>query len=239
MATGHELVELARKHVGERYVNVLVPKNNPRWTGPWDCAEFASWCVYQVTGQLYGCIDDRADPATAEAYTGGWRNDAKAKGTIIAWDRAASIEGAFVLRYPSAPGAMGHIAMCDGRGGTVEAHSTARGVVADRVTGRRWDAGILVPGVTYDTAAPAVVVAPPASVVYRLTAPPMTGPKVKEIQERLQALGFNPGPVDSEFGPLTHAAVAAFQHVRSLVPDGEVGAVTAAALGVDLAAPGR
>jgi N-acetylmuramoyl-L-alanine amidase len=42
MATGAGMVERARQHIGERYVNVLVPKNNADWKGPWDCAEFMS-----------------------------------------------------------------------------------------------------------------------------------------------------------------------------------------------------
>jgi hypothetical protein len=41
-----------------------------------------------------------------------------------------------ILRYPPAPGKMGHIAICDGEGGTVEAKGHAYGVVADTVHGR-------------------------------------------------------------------------------------------------------
>ena len=59
-------------HMGEAYENVLVPKNNANWRGPWDCAEFMSWLVYQEGGFLYGCIDDGGNPATIEAYTGAW-----------------------------------------------------------------------------------------------------------------------------------------------------------------------
>jgi N-acetylmuramoyl-L-alanine amidase len=234
MASGQDLVDLASRHIAEKYANVLVPKSNPRWTGPWDCAEFASWCVFQVAGVLYGCIDDHADPAIADAYTGAWERDGKDQGEMIAVDRAATIAGAVVLRYPPMPGAMGHIAFCDGRGGTVEAHSTARGVISDTVAGRRWDTGILVPGLLYDACVPQGPVAPPRTAVYRLVSPPMAGPEVRKIQERLQALGIDPGPIDGEFGPLTHAAVVAFQQLRGLVPGGEVGPHTAAALGITL-----
>lgn len=56
--SGNDLIRLARKHVGERYVlGTLVPKDNWEWKGPWDCAEFASWLVYQASRQLYGCDD--------------------------------------------------------------------------------------------------------------------------------------------------------------------------------------
>jgi len=68
-ATGDKLVQLASGHVGEKYVlGVLVPKNNPNWEGPWDCAEFASWVTFQCAATLYGCNRDFGDPATADAY---------------------------------------------------------------------------------------------------------------------------------------------------------------------------
>lgn len=59
-----------------------------------------------------------------------------------------------------------------------------------------------------------------------------TGPAVVTLQNRLLAAGFNPGPVDGVFGPLTHNAVLAFQRSRNLVQDGIVGPRTWAALGV-------
>ena len=63
--SGADIVSLGQKHVGEKYVlGVLVPKNNAGWKGPWDCSEFASWLVYQVAGELYGCESDSGNPAT-------------------------------------------------------------------------------------------------------------------------------------------------------------------------------
>jgi hypothetical protein len=68
MAMGKEIVNAALKHVGEQYIlGTVVPKNDPAWAGPWDCAEFVSWCVYQTAKILYGCDDDQADPAIADA----------------------------------------------------------------------------------------------------------------------------------------------------------------------------
>jgi peptidoglycan hydrolase-like protein with peptidoglycan-binding domain len=64
----------------------------------------------------------------------------------------------------------------------------------------------------------------------------MHGEKVKEIQRALRDAGFIPGRIDGEFGPLTQAAVVAFQQVKRLVPDGEVGPRTARALGITLPA---
>src|SRR2546427_8486431 len=68
---GERILRLGRRHIGESYVlGSLAPKNNPRWTGPWDCAEFASWLVFQAGQVLYGCDSDSSDPASADAYTG-------------------------------------------------------------------------------------------------------------------------------------------------------------------------
>jgi putative chitinase len=54
---------------------------------------------------------------------------------------------------------------------------------------------------------------------------------VTELQTRLQLRGFSTGAIDGVFGPGTEAAVLAFQNSEGLVPDGEVGARTAQALG--------
>ena len=57
---------------------------------------------------------------------------------------------------------------------------------------------------------------------------------MQEIQQKLKNRGFTPGPIDGDFGPNTHAAVVSFQASRGLVIDGEVGPITARALGVKL-----
>ncbi len=231
MPTGSAMVELARQHIGEEYQNVLVPKNNANWRGPWDCAEFMSWLVFQEADLLYGCTDNEANPALAEAYTGSWRADAKNRGKKIAVSKAAAIVGGFLLRFPPAPGRMGHIAICDGLGGTVEAKSRAEGVVADTVRGRRWDTGVLVPGVTYDENVQPISHGPVRVVRMGANNDPVV---VKNIQRALDAAGVDSGGVDGEYGPKTTAAVAAFQRLRGLVVDGEVGPQTARELEIEL-----
>jgi hypothetical protein len=56
------------------------------------------------------------------------------------------------------------------------------------------------------------------------------GPKVEALQQRLRALGYDPGPVDGQFGAAVLYSVWAFQRVNGLVPDGDVGPLTLAAL---------
>jgi cell wall-associated NlpC family hydrolase len=231
MASAQGLLRLARQHVGEQYVlGAMVPKDNADWRGPWDCAEFASWCVFQVAGTLFGCRP-RTDPDTADAYSGFWMEDVAKLGTKISIAQAAATAGAFLLRAP-APNAVGHVVICAGNGKTVEAHSTKRGVIENVTEGRRWDSGVLVPGIT-TSVPPAPPPQPRPSLVLRVKDPPMKGELVRRVQRRLTKLGFHPGPPDGEFGPQTAAAVQAFQMSKGLLPDAEVGQRTAKALGVE------
>lgn len=57
-----------------------------------------------------------------------------------------------------------------------------------------------------------------------------SGPKVKNLQQRLKELGFDPKGIDGKFGPGTQTAVIAFQKANGLQPDGMVGPKTLAAL---------
>jgi len=58
----------------------------------------------------------------------------------------------------------------------------------------------------------------------------LRGEDVLAVQARLLELGFDPGKVDGVYGPMTAAAVIAFQSSRQLDADGIVGPITRAAL---------
>lgn len=57
-----------------------------------------------------------------------------------------------------------------------------------------------------------------------------TGNSVEGLQKRLLRLGFNPGPLDGDFGQKTEAAVKDFQRKHGLEIDGKVGPLTWAAI---------
>src|ERR1700712_2599517 len=163
--TGDDIVILGDKHVGEPYVlGALVPKDDANYKGPWDCAEFVSWLYYQTFGILYGT--DAVD-----GYSAYWSRDANSLGQIITIEEAKSTPGAAILRL-AGNGEVGHIAISDGNGGTVEAHGKEDGITNSVVDGRRWDMGVLVPGVIYN---PNLILPfrPPSIVIYRLTHPNM------------------------------------------------------------------
>ena len=231
--TGQEIFDLGNKHKGEKYVfGTLVPKNDAKWVGPWDCAEFASWLIYQLSNKLYGCYNDNADPKSADAYTGYWKNDAEKSGKIITIDEAIHTPGAAILRV-AAEGRTGHIVISDGKGGTIEANSSKTGVINSVVSGRRWDYGILVPWITYSKQ-PQVPYTPPDYIIYRYTKPMMISSRIGDIQKALTAAGYDTRGIDNIFGPDTLNAVEAFQEANSLVVDGEVGRDTAKALHIIL-----
>jgi hypothetical protein len=226
--TGHAVLERALLDVTDppkRYVyGAFVPKNYSNWPGPFDCAEALSYWHYQAAGILFGTTT-HDNPATADAWSRAWLNDAVRLGGLVSVERAARTPGASILRIGI--GATGHVVLSDGKGGTVEAHSTARGVIAGSLSDRRWTHGVLVPGINYETGPVVPLVTP---TVYRLTSPYMTGGAIREVQERLQVLGYALGRADGVYGPRTYAAVLEFQRDKGLMVDGEVGQITLAAL---------
>ena len=57
-----------------------------------------------------------------------------------------------------------------------------------------------------------------------------SGSDVKNLQQKLKDLGFDPKGVDGNFGPGTKAAVIAFQKSKGLHADGVAGPQTLSAL---------
>jgi hypothetical protein len=58
----------------------------------------------------------------------------------------------------------------------------------------------------------------------------MSGPDVRQLQRRLAALKYYPGPIDGQFGMDTEEAVWAFQEVQGLATSGDVGQAMVRAL---------
>jgi N-acetylmuramoyl-L-alanine amidase len=227
MPKGSDIINLARTRIGSQYVfGVLAPKDDRNYPGPWDCAEFVSWVLYQLTGKLYGCTNNNGNPHTADAYSGHFARDIK-NGTLIpiSLDEAKRTVGAILVRVAEGE-LVGHVAFSEGNGKTVEANSTKYGTIESHIDGRRWDLAAKVPGIEHEGEGDAEIVTPPAHTIYRLTTPMMHDEFIKEIQKRI---GVN---VDGWYGKQTFTAVKAFQIGHGLTPDGEVGQQTLIALGL-------
>ena len=231
MHNGRILLPIAEAHEGEPYVlGARVPMGSAAFHGPWDCAEFVSWCVYQAYGVLFGVRP--ANPQTADAYTGYWTEDALASHATIAVSQALNTPGAILLRRPRSHGsghAIGHIAISRGDGSTVEARGARFGVViASGAASRPWDYGVLVPGVEYTAGAGQPYVLQPGQLM--VTSPLTRGPAVVAVQRALRQRGYEPGRVDGVFGVTTEAAVYNFQAAEGVATDGVVGPETAGLL---------
>lgn len=51
-------------------------------------------------------------------------------------------------------------------------------------------------------------------------------PAVRDLQDALKTLGYDPGPIDGFFGDKTESAVRKFQQAKEIAVDGVVGRVT-------------
>lgn len=244
---GSDILDKAKSHLGETYVlGAHAPLANANWTGPWDCAEYTSWLAYQTYGIVYGCGTtdlDRADP-----YSGHWASEAQTRGIAVSASQAAVTPGAFLVRVPvtGTVKRIGHVAIAIGDGQVYEAAGAQLGVRIGPVAGRRWDLGVLLPGVDYTgngaPPGPTAIAVPPVPramepLVLRQQSPARFDERVVEVQLALKERGIDPGKIDGQFGPATEAAVFSFQIAKGLLPDGEVGPITGAALGLPFWSP--
>ncbi len=235
---GQDVIDIGSTRVGQRYVfGAQVPLDNPNWKGPWDCAEFTSWCAFQAYSLIFGA-GNVTKVSKAEPFSGHWHTDAKKRATVIPWREALKIPGAALIRAP-VPGRIGHVAFSLGDNErTLEARGAAFGVgIFDNAASRAWGIGCLLPGVEYgdvpNIPGPVQPSHPALPDGYLwLKTPNFKGAVIVALQRALKAVGIDPGPIDGEFGPMTHAAVVSFQILKELEVDGVVGPRTAAALGL-------
>lgn len=239
---GIDIIEIGKSRIGQRYhLGADVPLNNPNWNGPWDCAEFASWCAWQAYGLVFGAGRPKKIQ-NAEPYSGHWFDEAQDPDILVTVATALATPGALLIRRPRKE-LIGHVAISMGDGKrTLEARSKVHGVgIFSNAAGRPWDIGAFLPGVDYgegafvpsgDTPLPKSQSLAPGYLA--LAKPRMKGPAIAALQRVLTVKGVNPGPVDGVFGEMTHSAVISFQIERGLEVDGIVGPSTADALGLSM-----
>lgn len=106
----------------------------------------------------------------------------------------------------------------DGTVAAVRTFQQSRGLVADGIVGRDTWRSLVEASFTLGD-----------RLLY-LTRPMQRGDDVRELQERLNRLGFDSGQVDGILGPDTRAAIVDFQANVGLVDDGTAGPETIGAL---------
>ena len=229
---GATILDIAKRHLGQPYEFTPTPNyDDPHWKGPFDCAEYVSYCAYRAYEIPYGVVPDPAN--RFNSYSGYWQRDAEKQGIKISWRDALHIPGALLLRYPpgNEPPPYGHVAISLGNGGdTYEARGKQFGVMKHTAIGRSWNTGVLIPGVLYDL---------PEGLgsellLFKVLDPPAGySPIVEEIQKRLVGLGLLAEPqVNGLYDVVTAKAVSAFQDRKGVVSDGEVGPETGGLLGL-------
>ena len=180
--------------------------------------------------QVYG-LDGRPDKGA-----NGMFNVAKVKGPIST--------------LPEIPGLLlyspGHVGVYIGDGYAVEARGFNYGVVKTKVSQRRWTDWYQCSYIDYIDDTPAEPAPSPETPVptptpkfvsdsarllhYKKGQKMLRGEDVAAVQNHLITLGYNPGKVDGVYGPVTEAAVKAFQTAAVIEVDGIVGPVTRSAL---------
>lgn len=227
MSTGTQLLDLAEKHIGEKYVlGAMVPFENSNYKGPWDCAEFVSWVVYQSSKIKVGIRGK-------EAYTGYWADDVGKLCKKISISEAAQTYGAILFRSPGYNGIkIGHIAFSDGMGGTIEAKSSKDNVCRSEIAGRQWQYGILVNDVAYsvNSLLSFDYSNPPFS--FYVSSPFMVHPLVEEAKIKLNVLNIYHGDLNQTYDFETSIAVSNYQILKGLVVDGILGKNTLKSLKV-------
>lgn len=234
---GRDILTKAKEHLGERYIlGARAPLQNGNWRGPWDCAEYCSWLSYQTYGIVFGC--GTSNVSKGDPYSGYWASEAAASDRRISAEVAARTPGAFLIRKPvtSPVQRIGHVAIAIGDGRVYEAAGAKLGVRIGPIEGRRWDLGVLLPGIDYTSTRPDEISDEPrrssSMLILRVQDDPVFDDHVVELQIALKDRGFDPGNVDGLFGNATEAAVFSFQLAEGLLPDGEVGPETGGSLGL-------
>ncbi len=158
---------------------------------------------------------------------------------------AAKVKGR-IATLPEIPGLLlyspGHVGVYIGGGYAVEARGFNYGVVKTKVSQRPWSYWYQCPYIDYidgtpvepspspETPAPTPIPSPiPGNarlLRYKKGQKMLRGEDVTTVQTRLVELGFNPGKIDGVYGPVTEAAVKAFQTAAAIEVDGIVGPIT-------------
>jgi hypothetical protein len=115
----------------------------------------------------------------------------------------------------------------------------AVGVLRDDRGGSASGAGtsVVATSTVATTTIPPTTTTVPKTTIAQPLSKGMAGDEVQRLQERLQALGFQPGPIDGQFGDLTEMAIWAYQKLVMDVPFREPDGIVTPQMWLDLQDP--
>lgn len=207
MADLDDFVAIALTQRGDPYVFGAEADFNDPNPRRFDCSELVEWAAARCGVRFVDGAQNQRDAC-------------RRANRLISVDKARHTRGALLFRIDEGP-SNDHVAISLGDGKTIEARGRAYGVNVFSSTGRSWTHGGLIPGLGTGGGT-----AHPGDLLRKGS----RGEEVRWVQRRLQMHGQHPGPADGIFGPLTDAAVKAFQRARHLEVDGVVGPITRKAL---------
>ena len=206
MASLADFAAIALTQQGDRYIFGAEAEFDDPNPSAFDCSELTQWAAARCGVQFVDGAQNQRDMC-------------KSKGTLIPVDKGIGTRGALLFRIDEGPG-NDHVAISLGDGKTIEARGADFGVNVFSASGRTWTHAGLVPGLKRRGGGGQQGIIQNGD----------RGEEVRRIQRRLHMHGFDPGPADGVFGDRTEAAVRAFQLVKGLEVDGEVGPKTMRAL---------
>lgn len=214
------MLAFAREQVGEPY------RLGAAGWDVWDCSGLTKMAVKQIGYYFYhGATTqwERGHASGDPTRYGYW----SASGTIDTLPNKV----AFLFNQDKSRAdklVMAHTGIYDGTGNVVQAGGQYPGVSDKPLNRKRWSHWATLKGVDDEMANERIL---------KYATPYMRGDDVRHVQDRLMALGYGVGSkgIDGVFGNDTSTAVKVFQAERGLIPDGEVGAATLAALNATVA----
>ena len=218
MTKAEQILAFAREQVGEPY------RLGAAGWDVWDCSGLTKMAVKQIGYFWY-------HGATTQWERGHASGDPTRYGY---WSASGTIDTlpnklAFLFNRDKSRTdklVMAHTGIYDGTGNVIQAGGQYPGVSDKLLNKKRWSHWATLKGVDENIMR-----------ILKYANPYMRGDDVRHVQDRLMALGYGVGPkgIDGVFGNDTSTAVKVFQAERGLIPDGEVGADTLAALNATVA----
>ena len=196
---------------------------------------------YAWTGGGIGVLEAIGIDATYTSKYGSNGCPDKGANGMFAYAKSKGMDWGTIGTLPEIVGLAlyksGHVGYYAGNGYAIEWKGFSYGCVKTKVAGRGWTHWYKLPFIQYgDASIPKTDDTPPTvdlgarTLRYTKGRAMLRGGDVLVVQARLLELGFDPGKADGVYGPMTAAAVIAFQSSRQLEADGIVGSLTSAAL---------
>lgn len=225
--------ELYTKELAEKYKKIkrkTSSKSRPPetyWTV--DCAKWIGKMAADCSGGIVGAIRTKK-PSFGDKTANTFKSQFAESGKI---DTIPEIPGLAVWRN-------GHIGIYEGNGYVLEFRGTDYGAVRTKLKERNFTHWGKISGVDYEDLPAADSKKLTVSRLLKLTDPMQKGDDVKEMQSRIRDYGIRAVVIDGKaktfkvdgtFGPVTEAAVKAYQKSMGLAVDGKAGKKTISSLG--------